>query len=201
MLQPKSGQIHKNRQRIRTSSGSRNGDDSRVSGSGGFRIARGIVTGERFEEHFDDRRSSPAVTGDATGGTYTLVIAFDDPATIEVGALGERPFDADWYAYTGSAFGPGGFARVERHREVAAGERAVRHWHIDYLLGHEASAIDTVVRSAGADVECAVSRRLPGERVADFGASDCDCGSHLVAAEDGAALRSSVRKAHERAAD
>jgi len=70
-----------------------------------------------------------------TGGTYTLVLELDRADSIEVGALGEHRFPAGWYAYTGSAFGTGGFARVDRHYELAAGERSTRHWHIDYLLG------------------------------------------------------------------
>ena len=52
-------------------------------------------------------------------GTYLLAVAVDDPATVEVGALGERAFDAGTYAYVGSAFGPGGFSRVDRHRSAA----------------------------------------------------------------------------------
>jgi len=134
-----------------------------------------------------------------TEGTYTLLVELAEPATIEVGALGEREFPAGAYAYTGSAFGPGGFARVERHRELAAGERDARHWHIDYLLGHPEASVAAVVRTADADVECAVSRALADgdgiTRVAGFGASDCDCDSHLVAGE-GDRLRRAVERAH-----
>ena len=119
------------------------------------------------------------------GGTYTLVIALESPATLEIGALGEREFREGEYAYTGSAFGPGGFSRVERHRELARGEREVRHWHIDYLLGHSTTAIEAVVRTPGEDVECAVARSLPDAGIAGFGASDCDCTSHLAYAADG----------------
>jgi len=135
----------------------------------------------------------------AEEGTYTLVVELAEPATIEVGALGEFEFAAGAYAYTGSAFGPGGFARVERHRELAAGERDARHWHIDYLLGHPEASVAAVVRTVGADVECAVSRALANEdgieRVAGFGASDCDCDSHLVVA-DGDQLQRAVKRAH-----
>jgi len=132
-------------------------------------------------------------------GTYTLVVGFDGPATIGVGALGSIEFDADWYAYTGSAFGPGGFARVERHRELAAGEREARHWHVDYLLGHPAAEIERVVRTSGADIECAVARALAAEfdRVPNFGASDCDCASHLVGATEFDSLVAVVERAHE----
>ena len=130
-------------------------------------------------------------------GTYTLLVELDRPATVEVGALGEHAFDRGWYAYTGSAFGPGGFARVERHRELAAGERDARHWHVDHLLGHPDAAVREVVRSPDADVECAVARRLPEGPVPGFGASDCDCPSHLsVLGRDESAAIAAIEDAH-----
>lgn len=132
-----------------------------------------------------------------TSGTYTLLIALPEAATITFGAAGERDLQAGVYAYTGSAFGPGGFSRIDRHRRVATGKNDARHWHVDYLLGHPGTRITDVVRSAGADVECAVSRRLPGEPVPGIGASDCDCHTHLVHLGQGQALDDDVRRAHE----
>ncbi|GAB6878755.1 hypothetical protein JCM17823_10290 [Halorubrum gandharaense] len=118
-----------------------------------------------------------------TGGTYTLLVELPEPATVTVGALGECRFPAGAYAYTGSALGSGGFSRVDRHRRVAAGEHDVRHWHVDYLLGHPATRIRGVVTTDELDVECAVAGRLPEGPVAEFGASDCDCRSHLAGVE------------------
>ncbi|WP_276261399.1 GIY-YIG nuclease family protein [Haloglomus litoreum] len=135
------------------------------------------------------------------GGTYTLLVELAADATIEVGALGTHRFPAGWYAYTGSALGSGGFARVERHRDLAAGERDTCHWHVDYLLGHPDTTLRTVVRSHGDDIECAVARRLPDGPVDGFGASDCDCGSHLARFEDGPTAESTVREAHGAASD
>jgi len=139
-------------------------------------------------------------------GTYTLLVDLPEPATVAVGALGERSFPAGGYAYTGSAFGPGGFARVARHRELAAGERTARHWHVDYLLGHPDARIADDVCTPGTDVECAVSRALrrspatePIDAVERFGCSDCGCRSHLAYARDRDALARAVRAAHERA--
>lgn len=131
-----------------------------------------------------------------TGGTYTLVIELERARTIEVGALGECRFPSGWYAYTGSAFGTGGFARVDRHYELAAGERSTRHWHIDYLLGDEAASIRGDVRTPDADIECAVAGDLPSASVDGFGASDCSCASHLGYSTAGAALREAVATAH-----
>ncbi|WP_137289106.1 GIY-YIG nuclease family protein [Natronorubrum halophilum] len=114
------------------------------------------------------------------GGTYVLVVNLPRAATIEVGALGRIEFDAGAYAYVGSAFGPGGFARVDRHRALAAGDRDTRHWHIDYLLGHSETTLETAITFPDADRECELADRLPGERVVGFGASDCDCTAHLL---------------------
>ncbi|WP_122091044.1 GIY-YIG nuclease family protein [Halalkalicoccus subterraneus] len=133
------------------------------------------------------------------GGTYTLVIALPEPATIDVGALGTQEFSAGRYAYTGSAFGPGGFSRVDRHRELARGERDTRHWHVDYLLGHPTAAIEAVVRTPEEDVECAVGRTLPDAGIDGFGASDCDCVSHLAYAANG--LLDAVERAHRESSD
>lgn len=132
-----------------------------------------------------------------TGGTYTLVIALSEPATIEVGAVGVYDFDAGWYAYTGSALGTGGFSRVDRHRTLAIGEREVRHWHVDYLLCHELSRIESVVKTSGADAECEVATLIDGDSIPAFGASDCDCTSHLTFGPDRNALERSIREAHD----
>ncbi|MFW6018542.1 MAG: GIY-YIG nuclease family protein, partial [Halapricum sp.] len=129
-----------------------------------------------------------------TSGTYTLLIELPDAATITFGAAGERELAAGNYAYSGSAFGPGGFSRIDRHRRVASGENDARHWHVDYLLGHPGTRIVEVVRSAEADIECGVSQRLPGETVSGIGASDCDCDSHLVYGGRSEAFLDDVRR-------
>jgi endonuclease-3 len=135
-----------------------------------------------------------------TGGTYTLVVRLPESTTVEFGAAGERTLPAGWYAYTGSAFGPGGFARVDRHHRVATGEHDARHWHVDYLLGHPTTRIATVVRSPDAAVECAVASALAAaedvEPVAGVGSSDCDCPTHLHGIPDRERLVRAVRAAH-----
>ncbi|WP_367176912.1 GIY-YIG nuclease family protein [Haloarcula rubripromontorii] len=135
------------------------------------------------------------------GGTYTLVLERDDSGPISVGALGELRFPAGWYAYTGSALGSGGFGRIDRHRAVAAGDNDTRHWHVDYLLGDAATAVEQVVTTE-ADIECAVARRVDGpsaegfDRVDAFGCSDCDCRSHLAYHEHRDRLVEAVTDAH-----
>ncbi|MFC4542952.1 DUF123 domain-containing protein [Halosolutus amylolyticus] len=135
------------------------------------------------------------------GGTYVLVIDVPEPIEIDVGALGTHEFEAGAYAYVGTAFGPGGFARVDRHRELARGERDVRHWHVDYLLGHPETGLETAITFPDADRECELADRLPGDRITGFGASDCDCPAHLLAAPDAEAVREAATADGGRLAD
>ncbi|WEL16351.1 Uri superfamily endonuclease [Halorhabdus sp. SVX81] len=134
-------------------------------------------------------------------GTYTLLVTLDQAATITFGAAGERELAAGGYAYTGSAFGTGGFGRIDRHRELAAGERDVRHWHVDYLLGHPGTELTDVVKTVDEGIECPVAREIAAEAqpVAGIGASDCDCNTHLAYAPDVAELRRTVEGAHDAA--
>lgn len=135
---------------------------------------------------------------DDHGGTYVLHIDLTTPATIEFGAAGTVDLDSGRYAYVGSAFGPGGLSRVDRHRELAIGERDARHWHVDYLLGHPESAIVDVQTWPGLDAECDIAAELGrAGRVLPLGASDCDCEGHLVVEphETGVSLYSLAREA------
>ena len=141
-------------------------------------------------------QDDPDVDGRAGHGTYTLVIELPEPVTLPVGALGDHHLPAGAYAYTGSALGAGGFSRVDRHRRVAAGDHDVRHWHVDYLLGHPSARLADVVKSRGLDVECDVADRLPAGPVCGFGASDCTCDSHLAADDAVASLIDRVVDAH-----
>jgi len=140
----------------------------------------------------------------AEGGTYTLLIDLDvdEPVTVAFGAAGSRALQPGRYAYTGSALGSGGFARIDRHRRVASGDHDVRHWHVDYLLGHPDAGLARVVRSPGADAECRIAQSVADaagvEPVPGVGASDCDCPCHLAFAQDGADLERTVERAHER---
>ncbi len=134
------------------------------------------------------------------GGTYTIVVNLPKPETLTIGSLGRHELPAGIYAYTGSAFGPGGFTRVDRHHELAVGERETRHWHVDYLLGDTAARIETVARSPEAEIECAVADEVAETAsvvIDGFGASDCDCPAHLHHHADREELVAVVRRAHD----
>jgi Uri superfamily endonuclease len=64
-------------------------------------------------------------------GTYILIVSVAQMKRLEIGRLGVFDIIPGFYAYVGSAFGPGGIrARVGHHLESVAAP----HWHIDYLL-------------------------------------------------------------------
>ncbi len=114
-------------------------------------------------------------------GTYALILRLLGPVTIKVGQLGRFRFDRGWYAYAGSARGPGGLgARVDHHCRTTK----TRHWHIDYLRPHGKPV--AVWYSVGPERrECRWAQALlelsgastPAPR---FGASDCRCPAHLI---------------------
>jgi len=134
----------------------------------------------------------------ASAGTYALILKCDCRASIGVGRLGSLKVEPGCYVYVGSAFGPGGLkARCGRHFR---GGRP--HWHIDYLrplcrmeaiwftadrLRREHHWAEVVGASRGA------SRPFPG-----FGASDCDCASHLFRFASAPSFDGFKRRAHRR---
>ena len=114
----------------------------------------------------------------AAPGTYLLLLRCQRESRLPIGKLGEMTVQPGYYVYVGSAFGPGGVrARVSHHRETAA--RA--HWHIDYLR-RVAEPVDAWC-VYGARCEHAWAARLQRGPVSmplqGFGASDCDCLTHL----------------------
>lgn len=145
------------------------------------------------------------MSSEESGGTYTLLVSLSDDATVTFGAQGDHDLAAGWYAYTRSAFGPGGLSRVERHRDVATGENDTRHWHVDALLGHPDSRLAAAVTSEGVDAECRIARAIRDaagvEGVGALGASDCDCRTHLAFAPERDVLEGAVRAAHRAARD
>jgi Uri superfamily endonuclease len=114
-------------------------------------------------------------------GSYVLILYLPEATTITVGKLGTFEFPAGWYAYAGSALGPGGLAsRLAYHRRR---EKSF-HWHIDYLL-HHAELVEIWWAVENKRKECiwaSALRAIPGARVpvVNFGASDCRCLAHLV---------------------
>jgi Uri superfamily endonuclease len=126
---------------------------------------------------------SPLDALPAHPGSYVLLLHVAHSRTLAVGRLEGVYFPAGFYAYAGSARGPGGLrARVGRHLR---GDGRVR-WHIDYLRAvAEVRAGYYLITDRS--LECEWSQALaalPNARipVVGFGASDCraGCRAHLI---------------------
>jgi Uri superfamily endonuclease len=114
-------------------------------------------------------------------GTYALLCTSASSEIIDVGRLGRLQLQPGFYLYIGSAFGPGGLrARIDHHRH----ESPKPHWHIDYLRLHVplTSVWFTYDHRCREHLWARVAEAgLDGELLfAGFGASDCNCCSHLV---------------------
>ncbi|KQC15612.1 MAG: GIY-YIG nuclease family protein [Methanothrix sp.] len=130
-------------------------------------------------------------------GIYTIILRLEADRDIVVGSLGPIHFRAGYYAYTGSARGPGGLARVERHMRVLEGKNAVQRWHIDRLLPHT-TLVEVVATKTEEDLECPIARKI-GEKlsfVGKFGCTDCRCASHLHFSQDQKEILEAVWYAH-----
>jgi len=99
---------------------------------------------------------------------------------LEIGRLGTIAFPAGYYAYVGSAHGPGGLAARLKHH---FGQSPRPHWHIDYLKTR-AAIVDVWMAAHRDRLECrwaGVLAHTDDSRTPapGFGASDCTCTSHL----------------------
>jgi len=116
-----------------------------------------------------------------SAGSYAIVMRAQDRQQLQIGRLGGMQLSKGWYVYVGSAFGPGGLAaRVSRHLQ----RHKTRHWHIDHLIW--ATTVREVWYSQRQrDLEhcwaqAALDQPAARNLLRGFGASDCQCLSHLV---------------------
>lgn len=114
-------------------------------------------------------------------GTYILILRLRAHSRLTIGRLGSFDFPGGWYAYVGSAFGSGGLRGRLKHHLAPVTKP---HWHIDYLRA--AAPVREVWWNTG-DIRlehmwAQLLHPLPGADilVPRFGASDCNCPSHLV---------------------
>lgn len=113
-------------------------------------------------------------------GSYVLILFLKQHKSITVGKLGKISFPAGYYAYVGSAFGPGGLAARLRHHLFS---NARPHWHIDYLRCH-ARTEEIWTTEFDQPLEHPWASMLERLNNSDhtfrgFGCSDCKCPSHL----------------------
>ena len=113
-------------------------------------------------------------------GAYLLIARLVEPTSISIARHPNHELAVGWYAYAGSAYGPGGiYARVFRHFRS---DKATR-WHIDQLT-QIASELFAVPVLGGN--ECALLQAMAAEpgvelSIPGFGSSDCKmCETHLL---------------------
>lgn len=113
-------------------------------------------------------------------GAYALAIRLDAPLDFARRSMAAR-FAPGWYAYAGSANGPGGMrARLARHFRK---QKALR-WHVDELTIRAAELAALAVPGGS---ECAIAQALLASGsftvpLSGFGSSDCaTCAAHLLA--------------------
>lgn len=114
-------------------------------------------------------------------GTYVLIFELKSCSRLSVGKLGLCSFPAGWYAYTGSALGPGGLAaRIRHHTGIATRP----HWHLDYLRPRGYLREIWYGQAPPYDEHrwATCLRSMPGSVIVvpGFGSSDCRCETHLV---------------------
>ena len=114
-------------------------------------------------------------------GTYVLLFELETPCRLEVGKRGVFDFPSGWYAYTGSALGPGGLTTRLRHH---LGRATRPHWHMDYLRPRGRIAEIWYGRGLSFDEHqwAAALQAMAGTPTvaSKFGSSDCRCTTHLI---------------------
>ncbi len=126
-------------------------------------------------------------------GTYILILQLENAQVIRVGKLGRFSFPTGYYAYVGSALGPGGLAGRLRHH-LYPGKKL--HWHIDYFR-KKAVLVEILVREDNRTLEhqwVSALGQLDGAIVlaAGFGSSDCKCVTHLYYFQERPSLHTSI---------
>jgi Uri superfamily endonuclease len=112
-------------------------------------------------------------------GIYCLVFR-NQQCEVRVGTLGALPFAGGWHVYVGSAQGPGGLKRLDRHIRLAAEWDKRAKWHVDYLLTDPDFCLSYAVFAITSEkLECRLARKIGGTAIPAFGCSDCGCSSHL----------------------
>jgi Uri superfamily endonuclease len=116
-------------------------------------------------------------------GSYVLILRLTSAQILQVGKLGPLHFQPGYYAYTGSAFGPGGLGARLKHHLSPLKPNARLHWHIDYF--RQAAAPAGIWINEGQrfreHIFASILRKMTddGPSLKGFGCSDCSCPSHL----------------------
>jgi Uri superfamily endonuclease len=113
-------------------------------------------------------------------GTYLLFLSNTKSQKINIGKQGDFLFPSGLLVYVGSAFGSGGLmGRISHHLRVSR----KCHWHIDYLL-QKMPVFQVLYTENPSRLEhewAMLLKSIPELNIPmkRFGASDCQCASHL----------------------
>ncbi|AKB24022.1 Endonuclease III [Methanosarcina sp. MTP4] len=116
-------------------------------------------------------------------GVYCLIFENHEYA-LQVGKKGEFSFKRGYHIYVGSALGPGGLKRMQRHIRLSRDKDKNPKWHVDYL--HFCSAfrlVSAVCAATPERLECMLAGAIGGPCIPGFGCTDCKCRSHLFSRE------------------
>ncbi|HII02073.1 TPA: DUF123 domain-containing protein [Methanosarcinaceae archaeon] len=112
-------------------------------------------------------------------GIYCLIFENNECA-LQVGKKGEFSFKRGYHIYVGSALGPGGLKRMQRHIRLSRDKDKNPKWHVDYLHFCPAFHLVSVVCAATPErLECMLAGSFGGPCAPGFGCTDCACESHL----------------------
>jgi Uri superfamily endonuclease len=101
-------------------------------------------------------------------GIYCLVFR-NQQCEVRVGTLGALPFAGGWHVYVGSAQGPGGLKRLDRHIRLAAEWDKRAKWHVDYLLTDPDFCLSYAVFAITSEkLECRLAREIGGSAIPAF---------------------------------
>lgn len=113
-------------------------------------------------------------------GTYILILYLPKDENLNIGKIGCFSFESGFYAYIGSAFGPGGIgARLKHHLSPSRNP----NWHIDYFKA--VAEIREIWFIEGEryfeHLLANILQNMKGVSVPvrNFGATDCSCKAHF----------------------
>ena len=113
-------------------------------------------------------------------GTYLLFLSNTKSQKINIGKQGDFLFPSGLLVYVGSPFGSGGLrGRISHHLRI----NRKCHWHIDYLL-QKMPVFQVLYTENPSRLEhewAMLLKSIPELSIPmkRFGASDCQCASHL----------------------
>lgn len=109
-------------------------------------------------------------------GSYIVILTLKNAHKFNIKSLGKVLFKKGYYLYVGSARN-NLTKRIQRHKR----QRKRLYWHIDYLREKADFHLALPVR-ASSSLECEIAeslKRISNWVIPGFGASDCNCKTHL----------------------